>query len=138
MRLTRGRRQTLRSKARRKILNLLKEFDGKCAWCDRDIVSRKQVKGKIIHDENRNAITWVTQDGLIVISILATVDHLTPISEGGCSSIWNLVPSCRSCNNKRQHYMHSKRFLIRETVWRLRERIMRDKTPTLESIVVGT
>lgn len=30
-----------------------------------------------------------------------TVDHIVPDSLGGPSSVWNLLPSCEPCNNKK-------------------------------------
>jgi len=31
-----------------------------------------------------------------------TMDHLVPLSRGGLSTKDNLVPSCKSCNNKKK------------------------------------
>ena len=31
-----------------------------------------------------------------------TMDHLVPLSRGGRSTKDNLVPSCKSCNNKKK------------------------------------
>lgn len=124
----------LRSRARKFAKSILREFGGLCAWCDREIIRSGEVVGPIV-SKTENSITWV-QDGQVVVSILATMDHLTPISEGGLSKRWNLVPACRTCNGKRQHRDHFKRFLVRETVWQLRAKILRDKSPDLESILV--
>lgn len=30
-----------------------------------------------------------------------TVDHVVPLSRGGHHDIWNLVPACRSCNDRK-------------------------------------
>jgi 5-methylcytosine-specific restriction endonuclease McrA len=32
---------------------------------------------------------------------LATVDHIIPVSTGGKSEAWNLVPACHRCNTER-------------------------------------
>lgn len=54
-------------------LDILKEYDYKCAYCGRDF------------DENN----------------LPTRDHVMPISKGGDNTKENIVPACRSCNCKK-------------------------------------
>ncbi len=34
-----------------------------------------------------------------------TMDHIVPIIRGGRSTKGNLVPSCKSCNNKKKHQL---------------------------------
>jgi 5-methylcytosine-specific restriction protein A len=34
-----------------------------------------------------------------------TMDHIVPISRGGKSTKGNLVPCCRTCNNKKKHLL---------------------------------
>ncbi|GAA1309957.1 HNH endonuclease [Brachybacterium tyrofermentans] len=34
-------------------------------------------------------------------ALLATVDHIQPVSRGGESSWWNLVSACKECNNRK-------------------------------------
>ena len=54
-------------------LDILKEYDYKCAYCGCDF------------DENT----------------LPTKDHIIPISKGGHNVKENIVPACRSCNSKK-------------------------------------
>jgi rubrerythrin len=30
-----------------------------------------------------------------------TMDHITPVIHDGCLTVWNIVPSCKSCNSKK-------------------------------------
>jgi 5-methylcytosine-specific restriction endonuclease McrA len=34
-----------------------------------------------------------------------TMDHLVPLIRGGTSSKGNVVPACKSCNNKKKHLL---------------------------------
>ena len=34
-----------------------------------------------------------------------TMDHKIPISRGGTSEKYNLVPACKECNNKKKHLL---------------------------------
>lgn len=120
-------KRNLRNIARRRIGALLREFGGKCAWCDREILTRGQITGKVVK-EKPNTVHWL-RDGVVVVSHLATVDHLTPISQNGCSRRWNLVPACAPCNNRRQQRGYAKFFRIRESVWYLRQRLLRGELP---------
>ena len=33
-----------------------------------------------------------------------TMDHIVPLARGGESTKGNVVPCCKSCNNKKKHY----------------------------------
>lgn len=36
---------------------------------------------------------------------LLTMDHVVPLSRGGKSSKGNIVPACKSCNNKKKYLL---------------------------------
>ena len=54
-------------------LNILKEYDYKCAYCGKKLID----------------------------SFDTTRDHIIPLSKGGDNTKENIVPACRSCNCKK-------------------------------------
>ena len=92
-------RRCLRNHANRKLSSLLREFGFECVWCSREIIALRDVDGPILQ-VRKKAVKWL-QEGTIIDCLLATTDHLVPISEGGRSNRENLVPACVSCNNNR-------------------------------------
>jgi 5-methylcytosine-specific restriction endonuclease McrA len=65
---------------------ILAKTGGKCFYC-----------GTELHYQE--VLDW---GGKAVQSIaLWDVDHVIPVSKGGGNEMDNLVPSCRSCNNKK-------------------------------------
>lgn len=67
------------------LLGRLFERDmGRCRYCGRECKLAKPKKG------------------LPPAGAMATVDHITPVSRGGSSDMWNLALACWSCNNKKK------------------------------------
>ena len=40
-----------------------------------------------------------------------TLDHIVPVSRGGCSNKGNLVPACRDCNQKKKYLTPAEQIL---------------------------
>jgi 5-methylcytosine-specific restriction enzyme A len=40
-----------------------------------------------------------------------TMDHVVPVSRGGCSSKGNVVPACRECNSRKKYLTPAEQIL---------------------------
>lgn len=40
-----------------------------------------------------------------IVATDLTMDHIVPISRGGRSTKGNVVPACKTCNNKKKHLL---------------------------------
>lgn len=78
---------------------LLDLFDHKCYWCREPIALRRSIAKKDIIEEKHGVISYY-ENGVPRTILLASVDHVKPISDGGSNSR-NLVPACWFCNNER-------------------------------------
>lgn len=79
----------VRGRQRRSRLTVLAERDGNlCCWCSRPLALAPVVgpSGRKHYPPN-----------------MATVEHLTPIADGGTNDLGNLALSCARCNNEREH-----------------------------------
>jgi 5-methylcytosine-specific restriction endonuclease McrA len=102
-------RKKIREKARQLLPQLLTEYNHRCYWCRRKVVMRRAIPDHLIVQETDNEIIWRTSPLLrddpnipeVLSALIASVDHLTRIADGGGNARDNLVPSCRACNNTR-------------------------------------
>jgi len=67
---------------------LLKKQDSRCCYCGTVIVLTFHFKAV----EGRSPPSW-----------LATIEHITPLSEGGTNHFNNLALSCYACNQERNN-----------------------------------
>lgn len=96
-------RGNLRTTARRLFLDKVSEPFGKCHWCGSAILWLQRVPAEwavepIGHDKLR--VLRGTGE-LAEVYLLATVDHVEGLAEGGSNHPFNLVAACSPCNNKR-------------------------------------
>jgi 5-methylcytosine-specific restriction endonuclease McrA len=102
-------KRCLKNHANRKLGSLLREFNYRCAWCEQEIVQLREVEVSSILMHNADVVKFL-QEGTIIDCLLATTDHLVPISQGGRSNTENLVPACHECNNGRMQRDQAERF----------------------------
>lgn len=81
-----------------------------CHWCKREIVSIRSIPAERRLETTHQGIRYLDDWGREVWGLMATTDHLIPLSEGGRNGDGNLVPSCKSCNTRRN--MESNRDVI--------------------------
>lgn len=84
--------------ARKKIPALLKKQGGRCKWCGVPIFDARAWK-------QRGVVERLTSKYIVLpggsMLLLATIDHIKPISQGGMSNWDNIVASCFRCNQRR-------------------------------------
>lgn len=92
---------TMRRRARKKHLDrLYAEQNSLCHWCKSQTVLLKYIDEDKIIEARSEFIIW--REGEYVLRArYATIDHVTPISEGGTNDPDNLVMSCSGCNRDR-------------------------------------
>lgn len=90
-------KRALHKKLSNRLPKLLNNHEHKCFWCKHEIVQLRSVPKDEILGTDHGYVTYL--DGRKVL--IASVDHLISLFEGGTSDMVNLVPSCRFCNEDR-------------------------------------
>lgn len=79
------------SARKRKIVSvLLKEQDGRCFYCDREMIG---------------PLEFDIKSGKQIPQLYATLDHKCPAAKGGTWHISNLVAACWDCNHKKANWV---------------------------------
>ena len=101
--------RNIRKSASLKLPALLTEYNNKCYWCHKFIVMRRSIPNPLILNISTNSITWRISPYLkdpeekeeVRTALIASVDHLIRLHDGGSNRKANLVPSCIQCNSTR-------------------------------------
>jgi hypothetical protein len=93
--MTPEQKRRLRFRARKRVAMLLEIQGGICYWCDQPIFEAAQYPLAAIENN-----AWLRLENGSRL-LLATVDHIIPISAGGGNQADNLVAACYGCNQKR-------------------------------------
>lgn len=73
----------------------------KCAFCEEWLVLHyRDVPGRVLSVDHQE-VTWRASDGTVVKSLIATVEHMIPVTQGGSNDLSNLRLSCFPCNARR-------------------------------------
>lgn len=75
----------------------------KCYWCGAKLVWMRMIPlGYRVHfNAPKFRLTFQERDGGILTLRIASLDHVTPLSEGGSERLSNIVPACVPCNKDR-------------------------------------
>lgn len=105
--------RNLHRRAREKWLErLYAKHNSLCHWCKSATAMRRFVEPASLISATNGFLTW--RDGDVVLRArLATVDHVTPISEGGTNDATNVVLACADCNQNRTRTKSPKPEIIR-------------------------
>ncbi len=76
---------------------------------DLDLISREKEKARKLH----NSSWWkkkcragaCSYCGNTIPAAELTMDHVIPLSRGGLSERYNIVPACKDCNNKKKYML---------------------------------
>jgi len=100
---TKRRAERLRRCARRDWLpGLYARQNSLCWWCKSATVIFGYLPRDAVLSKENGHIVWV-EAGLTLKARMATIDHVTPISEGGGNDESNLVMACEDCNGDRNN-----------------------------------
>lgn len=96
-------RRNLRKSARLQFLDKITGPFGKCHWCNITIVWLKRIPEDwmVVPIENQRARVCRGSKKIIEVYLLATIDHVVPLAQGGSNHPFNLVAACSPCNNRR-------------------------------------
>lgn len=93
--------KNLRNASRKRVRALQRRDGSKCAFCGEWLVIHYlDVPGSVISVDHCEVV-WRASHKQIVTSLIATVEHLVPVSEGGTNDLSNLRLACYPCNAKR-------------------------------------
>ena len=87
--------------ARKHRAKLVREQNGCCFWCSREIIEIALIPEHRILKRTAHHVHFVDDWQQVQQKLYATVDHLTPISHEINNTYDNLVASCQQCNNAR-------------------------------------
>lgn len=97
-----GKIHRIRTRAREIFTKVLPTSITKCHWCKRPIMWHRKLKQPVVADFKVSIL-----NGRFDLPI-GTVDHVTPICDGGTNSIDNLVGSCIGCNSRKENWSAEK------------------------------
>lgn len=85
---------------RSRISRLLERQAGLCYWCGCRLVCWRNIPHRLVVFRTVKFIVWRERLGTSQ-ALLATLDHVVPISRGGSNDDENLVAACFWCNQDR-------------------------------------
>jgi 5-methylcytosine-specific restriction endonuclease McrA len=90
-----------KSDRKRKIVSVLfKEQDGRCFYCDREMIDPLGFDLKAFMQSKIDA-----GEKAQVPNLYPTLDHRDPADNGGSWHVSNLVAACWDCNHKKANYI---------------------------------
>jgi 5-methylcytosine-specific restriction endonuclease McrA len=72
-----------------------------CWWCKRPLVLARDIPDVNVLKRTADHLTWRSNRHGPITKLIATVDHVLPLADGGNNYYTNLVPSCGPCNRDR-------------------------------------
>ena len=100
-----GRRQYMercRAAARRQLPKILAEQNNKCYYCRRFVVVIRSIPDYLrLEQKDPYQVYFRTLEGEVRHALIATIDHVVPLSKNGSNLRTNLVAACRRCNVRR-------------------------------------
>ena len=91
----------MRQNARKRLWALRRRDGSKCAFCSEWLVIHyRDVPGRVLSIDHQE-VTWRASDGTVVKSLIATIEHMIPVTRGGSNDLSNLRLSCFPCNARR-------------------------------------
>ena len=99
--MSRRRNDTRRTRAREKLPDLMLIAGGLCHWCREPITMRRTIEDHEVILETSRSIRWRDTDGTELVALIATVDHVMGLENGGTNYHRNLVAACAGCNGMR-------------------------------------
>jgi len=98
----RKRNRKSHTSAQRCLPNLLREQRWLCGDCRKPVFRLAVIlKYRSVIKQTDAAVSWMTPCGTTIKRLIATVDHLTPVWQGGSNHYKNLEATCFTCNQKR-------------------------------------
>lgn len=73
-----------------------------CFWCGVRVVREQLIVSSNRISKNETTIIYLSTDGGLREEVIATVDHLVRVTDGGTNDPENLVISCVNCNQERE------------------------------------
>jgi hypothetical protein len=98
----RRKKERLRTKARERLPDLMRETGGLCFWCKKPITMIRTIESHEIVKRLPKSIYWRDVDGEILFALIATVDHLAGVEDENSNDPQRLVASCSGCNGSRE------------------------------------
>jgi len=96
-----------RDRQRRRAADILKRVCTKlgyeCWWCKRPLVLSRDIPEINIVSRTAHYLIWRSNKHGAIKKLIATVDHVLPLADGGNNYHTNLVPSCGPCNSDRSN-----------------------------------
>lgn len=103
-------RYILQRRASRRMGSLMHEFGARCFYCKREVapISHTRKRYRIVCIK-KQWFTWAWTDGTTHTALIATIDHVVPLSQGGDNKKGNLVLCCIGCNGRRNDLAQGKK-----------------------------
>lgn len=89
-----------RKHARKRWGDILRKYGSICFHCKEQVKPLPNLDQDLIEQIVSSHRIAIMKDGSTIL--LATIDHLKPLREGGTNSLKNIVPSCYPCNRRRE------------------------------------
>lgn len=101
--LERNRRRRQRERAADLLKRICTKLGYNCWWCKRHLVLARDIPEVNILERTADHLTWQSNKHGPIKKLIATVDHVLPLADGGNNYHTNLVPACGPCNRDRSN-----------------------------------
>lgn len=92
-----------RASARKRLPKILAEQNHRCHYCRRFVVAIQSIPDYLrLKKKDPYRIYFRTLEGDVRHALIATIDHVVPLSKNGSNKRENLVAACRRCNLRRR------------------------------------
>ena len=97
-----------RTRARQLFTSTLQSPYSKCEYCEKPIVWKELLNQDLTFiRDNVTHLSWL-ENGIEVLFLKATIDHIKPLSKGGNNTLINLAGSCFECNQAKDGLIRDK------------------------------
>jgi len=105
-------KKQIRAKAARMLPEVFRRDRGKCRYCGKRVVMVRSIpEHRRVGKRHGDWVKFVDEHGKHRRELVATVDHLQRVDEGGDSDIDNMVLACGPCNRMMDLYYQQLRKL---------------------------